>query len=79
VDHSTYVAEYCLVWPQWEGMRLALWKFDAPEKGSAGQVKWEWVGEWVGEHSLRGKEEGKGLGGGLWGGDQEGGQYLICK
>jgi len=40
---TTYVAEDGLLWPQWEGMCLVLWRLDAPEKGDATGVRWEWV------------------------------------
>ena len=45
---------------------MVLLRFDVPEKGDAGGVRWEWVGE----HTLRGKanEDGVGV---LWRGDQE--------
>jgi hypothetical protein len=38
---DTYVAEEYLIWHQWEGMYLVLWRLDAPEKGDARAVKWE--------------------------------------
>lgn len=38
------VAENCLVWPQWDQLHLALWKFDTPENGDAREVRWEWLG-----------------------------------
>jgi hypothetical protein len=37
---TTYVAEDSLVWPQWEGMCLVLWRLDATEKGDARGVRW---------------------------------------
>jgi hypothetical protein len=27
---ATYVADDCLIWHQWEGMHLVLWRLDAP-------------------------------------------------
>jgi len=39
VTPDIYVAEDCLVWPQWEGMHLVLWRLDAPEKGDAREVR----------------------------------------
>jgi hypothetical protein len=30
---TTYVAEDCLIYHQWEGIHLVLWRLDAPEKG----------------------------------------------
>ena len=32
MDPTTYVAEDGLIWHQWEGRRLVLWKLDTPEK-----------------------------------------------
>ena len=34
-DSTTYVAENCLIWYQWEGRHLVLWRLDAPEKRDA--------------------------------------------
>ena len=63
---ATYIAEDCLIWYQWEGKCLVLWRLDALEKGDARGVKQEWVGEW-GSTIL----EAKGIGEwGLWGGGQ---------
>jgi hypothetical protein len=41
---AIYVVEDCLIWHQWEGRYLVLWKLDVPEKGDARGVRWEWVG-----------------------------------
>jgi hypothetical protein len=38
---ATYVAEDCLIWPQWEGMCLFLFRLEAPGKENAREVKWE--------------------------------------
>jgi hypothetical protein len=65
VAPATYVAEDCLVWPQWEGMYLFLWRLDAPENVDASGVRWEWVGGGV---PLRSKGEV----GCLWRGNREG-------
>jgi hypothetical protein len=32
---GTYIAEVCLVWPQWEKMCLILERLEAPKKGEA--------------------------------------------
>ena len=34
------VAEYSLVWPQWERMRLTLWKLDAQGRGMLMGLMW---------------------------------------
>jgi hypothetical protein len=39
----TYVAEDGLVWHQWEGRPLLLWRLNAPAQGNARVVMWEWV------------------------------------
>jgi hypothetical protein len=49
---TIYVAEDCLVWPQWEGRSLALWKLKVPEKGDAKGVNGLAV-----DYPLRSKEE----------------------
>jgi hypothetical protein len=36
-DPSTYVAEDCLVWTQWERMCLILPKLDAPRREDSGE------------------------------------------
>jgi hypothetical protein len=41
---ATYVAEDCLIWNQWEGRPLVLWKLDASAKGHARGMRQEWVG-----------------------------------
>jgi hypothetical protein len=52
---NKYVAEYCLIWHQWEGSHLVLWRLDVPEKGDARRVRWEWEDEW-GSTLLRQRE-----------------------
>ena len=42
---AAYLAEDCLIWHQWEGRPLVLWKLDAPVYGNAKVVRQEWVGE----------------------------------
>jgi hypothetical protein len=42
------VAEDFLIWHQWEGMPLVLWRLSAPLYGDAIVVRQEWVGGWVG-------------------------------
>jgi hypothetical protein len=41
---ATYIADYCLIWHQWEGRHLVLRRLGAPEKGGAGGMRQEWVG-----------------------------------
>ena len=43
---ATCIVEDSLVWLQWEGSRLFLWRPDASEKGDARGVRQEWVGGW---------------------------------
>ena len=43
---ATYVAEDGLIWHQWEGRPMVLWRLDAPSKGDARVVRQEWVSEW---------------------------------
>jgi hypothetical protein len=76
---NTYVAEECLVWPQWEGMFLVLWRLDALKKRDARGVRWVggWVGGW-GSTLLEAKGRVDGVGS-SWRGHQEGGQHLKCK
>ena len=38
---TTYVAEDSLIWQQWEGKRLVLWRLDASEKGDVKRVRQE--------------------------------------
>jgi hypothetical protein len=56
---TIYIAEDSLIWHQWEGRRLVLWRLDAPEKGDARGVMWEQVGEWV-STLLEAKERARG-------------------
>jgi hypothetical protein len=72
---GTHVAEDCLIWPQWEGMCLVLWRLDAPEKGDARGMRLEWVGGWV---STLLEAKGREMGGGQRG-DLVGRQHLKCK
>jgi hypothetical protein len=66
-----YTAENCLLWHQWEGRRLVLWRLVAEAKGDErGGVKQEWVGGW-GSTLLELKRRGDGVGE-LQRGDQEG-------
>jgi hypothetical protein len=41
---ATYETEDSLIWHQWEGRCLFLWRLDAPEKEDDRRVKQEWVG-----------------------------------
>jgi hypothetical protein len=70
---AAYVAEDGLIWHQWEGRHLVLWRLNVLEKWDARGVRGRsgWVGGWVG-HRVRGKEEGNEVGR-LWWGDWEGG------
>jgi hypothetical protein len=47
---STYIAEVCMVWPQWEKMYLILERLEVPGKGEA----------WMGAPSQR--QGGGGMG-----------------
>jgi hypothetical protein len=49
---DTYVQEDGLIWHQWEGKSLVLWRFDAPTWENARVVRQEW--EWV-EEQRRGR------------------------
>ena len=40
---AKYVAD-CLIWHQWEGRCLVLWRLVAPAKEDAGGMRQEWVG-----------------------------------
>ena len=42
---AAYVTESCLIWHQWEGRPLVLWRFDAPAYGDSGVLRQAWVGE----------------------------------
>jgi hypothetical protein len=48
VAPARHLAEDSLIWPQWEGMFLVLWRIDAQEKRDARGVRCEWVGGWGG-------------------------------
>jgi hypothetical protein len=41
VAHATYVAEECLVWPQFEVMHFSQWRLDSPEKRDNRRKMWE--------------------------------------
>lgn len=58
----TYVGEDCLIWRQWEGSCLVLWRLVTPAKGDARGVS----------TFLEAKGRGDGMGG-LDRGDQKGG------
>ena len=74
---ATYVAEYCLIWHQWEGRTFILGRLDAPVKEDARVVRQEWVGR---QRSTLLEAKGRGNGmGGLQRGDWEGGHQLKCK
>jgi hypothetical protein len=40
---ATYVAEDGLIWYQWEGWPLVLWRFDARVFGDATVVRQKWM------------------------------------
>ena len=48
---STYIAEDCLVWPQWEKMHLTLERLEVP---GTEEAWWWWWGHNLGD---RGEEE----------------------
>jgi hypothetical protein len=74
---TTYVAEDCLIWHQWEGKFLILWRLDGPEKGNARRLRWERMGWWGNTHL---EAMGKGMGWVFNGGEiRNGGQYFKCK
>jgi hypothetical protein len=62
---DTYIAENCVVWPQWEKIHPILERFEAPRKRDA----------WGGEHPLRGKGE-KEWDGELWE-SEAGGEAML--
>jgi hypothetical protein len=41
---ATCVAEDCLIWHQWAGRYLFLWRLVTPENGDARGVRWAWMG-----------------------------------
>jgi hypothetical protein len=59
---TTYVAEDCLMWHQWEGTHLVLWRLDAPENRGAREMRWEWVCGW---ESILIEAKGRGMGWGI--------------
>lgn len=40
---DTYVTEDHLIWYQWDGRCLVLWRIDALENGDAREMRQEWV------------------------------------
>jgi hypothetical protein len=73
---AAHVAEDGLIWPQWEGRHLVLWRLEAPEKGDARGVGQEWEDGW---RSTLLETKRRGEGESLWRGDWEGGQHLKYK
>jgi hypothetical protein len=63
---ATYVEEEGLIWQQWEGRCLVLWRPDATEKGNARRVRREWMGG-LGSNLLETK--GRRMGSGICGGE----------
>ena len=43
MDPAAYVAEDYLIWYQWDGRLLVLWRIVAPLKGDARGVRQDWV------------------------------------
>ena len=43
---ARYVSEDHLIWHQWEGRCLVLWRLHSPKKGNARGVRQKWVGGW---------------------------------
>jgi hypothetical protein len=56
---AAYVAEDGLIWHQWEGKPLVLWRIDALAEGNSRAVRQEWVGEH--SHRSRGRGVGQGI------------------
>ena len=50
-----------LIWRQWEGWHLVLWRLDAPEKGDARGIRWEWLGGEGAKKGLRKGRAGRGI------------------
>ena len=48
-----------LIWRQWEGWHLVLWRLDAPEKGDTRGIRWEWLGR-QGQRGTSGRGEQEG-------------------
>jgi hypothetical protein len=44
--HNKEFPEDCLVWTQWKGMCMVLWRLDVPKKGDGKRVSLEGVGGW---------------------------------
>jgi len=55
---AAHVAEGSLIWHQWEGRPLVLWRVDAPRLGNARAG----VGGWMGEHLRRSRGKGVWMG-----------------
>jgi hypothetical protein len=68
---TTYVTEDCLIWNQWEGRPLILWRLDASTWGNARAGRWEWGGG-CGSTLIEARGRGDGIGG-LDRGNWEGG------
>ena len=43
---ATYVAEDYLIWHQWEGRPLVLWRLDVPMWWDAKVARWDWMCRW---------------------------------
>ena len=60
---ATDVAKDGLIWYQWEGRPLVLWRLDASMWENARAVRQEWVGGWVNvEVPYRSRGRGYGIG-----------------
>jgi hypothetical protein len=59
---ATYITEDYLIWHQWKGRHLVLWRLVVPVCGDSRGVKWEGVDECVRSPLL----EAKGRGNGMW-------------
>jgi hypothetical protein len=68
VTLATYATEDYLLWHQWEGRCLILWRL-VPEKGDGSMVRCECVGGFA-STLLEPKERGNGVGS-SWRGDLE--------
>ena len=77
---DAYVSEESLIWHQWKGRPLVLWRFDAPAKGGARAVKLEWASGW---RIMLIETKGRGKAGdqmkSLWSGNWKGGYHLKYK
>jgi hypothetical protein len=43
---SAYVAKNGLIWHQWEGRPLVLWRLNTPMEENAREVRQEWMDGW---------------------------------